>query len=127
MPDDIVPAGKQPLLSNKAYDIWKLIAQIILPGLGTLYFTLSSIIHVPYPEQVVGSITAVDVFLGLVLAQASKMYVDIAQKSQSMPFDGTLVINLTDPEKDTYSLEFDVPLYDLTDKTETLLRVDATK
>ena len=30
-------------LSNKAYDVLKFIAQIVLPALGTLYFALSKI------------------------------------------------------------------------------------
>ena len=30
-------------MSNKVYDILKWIAQYLLPALGTLYFTLSSI------------------------------------------------------------------------------------
>lgn len=54
-------------MSNKTYDVLKLIAQILLPALGTLYFALSGIWGLPYGEQVVGTIAAIDTFLGTIL------------------------------------------------------------
>lgn len=54
-------------LSNKAYDIIKWIAQYLLPALGALYFALSQIWGLPYGEEIVGTITAVDAFLGALL------------------------------------------------------------
>ncbi len=54
-------------MTNKTYDILKYIAQIVLPALGTLYFALSTIWGLPYGEQVVGTITAIDAFLGALL------------------------------------------------------------
>ena len=54
-------------LSNETYDVLKWIAQIFLPALGTLYFALASIWGLPFGEQVVGTITAVDAFLGALL------------------------------------------------------------
>jgi len=47
-------------LSNKAYDIMKFVAQILLPALGTLYFALAQIWDLPLAEEIVGTITAVD-------------------------------------------------------------------
>lgn len=61
-------------LTNKAYDIIKYIAQYILPALGTLYFALSSIWGLPYGEQIVGTITAIDAFLGAILGISSANY-----------------------------------------------------
>ena len=61
-------------MSNKTYDILKYIAQIVLPALGTLYFALSQIWGLPYGEQIVGTITAVDAFLGAVLKISSINY-----------------------------------------------------
>lgn len=61
-------------MTNKAYDILKYIAQIILPALGTLYFALAGIWHFPYGEEIVGTITAVDTFLGVVLGLSSAKY-----------------------------------------------------
>ena len=61
-------------LSNRAYDILKWIAQYLLPGLGTLYFALASIWGLPYGEQIVGTITAVDTFLGVILGISTSAY-----------------------------------------------------
>ena len=61
-------------LSNKAYDILKWVAQLALPAIGTLYFALAGIWGFPYGEQVVGTITAVDPFLGVVLGISTAQY-----------------------------------------------------
>jgi hypothetical protein len=64
------------MFSNKIYDILKWIAQIFLPALGTLYFALAGIWGFPYGEEIIGTITAVDVFLGVILGISSKQYYD---------------------------------------------------
>ena len=64
-------------MSDKVYNILKFIAQILLPALGTLYFALSSIWGsnvFPYGEQVVGTLTAIDAFLGALLGLTSYSY-----------------------------------------------------
>lgn len=61
-------------MSNKTYDILKYIAQIVLPAFGTLYFALSTIWGLPYGEQVVGTITAIDAFLGALLGISTAQY-----------------------------------------------------
>ena len=61
-------------ISNKVYDVLKWIALYFLPALGTLYFALSSIWSIPYDEQVLGTITAIDTFLGVVLGISSSSY-----------------------------------------------------
>lgn len=61
-------------MSNKTYDILKWVAQIVLPALGTLYFALSAIWGLPYGEQVVGTITAADAFLGALLGVSTANY-----------------------------------------------------
>lgn len=61
-------------MTNRTYDILKYIAQIVLPSLGTLYFALASIWSLPYGEQVVGTITAIDTFLGALLMLSSNAY-----------------------------------------------------
>lgn len=62
------------LLSNKQYDILKWVAQILLPALGTLYFALAGIWGFPFGEQIVGTITAIDTFLGVILGISSSQY-----------------------------------------------------
>lgn len=60
--------------SNKTYDILKWIAMYLLPALGTLYFALAGIWGLPYGEQIVGTITAVDTFLGVLLGISKANY-----------------------------------------------------
>ena len=61
-------------MSNKVYDVLKFIAQIILPAIGTLYFALARIWGFPYAEEIVGTITAVDAFLGALLGISTAQY-----------------------------------------------------
>lgn len=62
------------VLKNSVYDLLKEIAQIWLPAIATLYFTLASIWGLPYAEQIVGTISAIDVFLGTVLKISTIQY-----------------------------------------------------
>ena len=61
-------------MSNKVYDVLKWIAMLFLPALGTLYFALAGIWGLPYGEQIVGTITAIDTFLGVVLGISTAQY-----------------------------------------------------
>lgn len=61
-------------MSNKMYDILKYIAQIVLPAIATLYFALAGIWGFPYGEEIVGTITAVDTFLGVLLKISTDSY-----------------------------------------------------
>lgn len=60
--------------SNKTYDVLKWIAQYLLPAAGTLYFALAGIWGFPYGEQIVGTITAVDTFIGVILGISAVNY-----------------------------------------------------
>lgn len=62
------------MFDNKVYDILKWIALVALPAIGTLYFALASIWGLPYGEQIVGTITAIDAFLGALLGISSIQY-----------------------------------------------------
>lgn len=71
-------------MSNKVYDVLKFIAQILLPALGTLYFALARIWDFPYAEEIVGTITAVDAFLGALLGISTLQY---NKKNEEQPPD----------------------------------------
>lgn len=66
--------GTNLTLSNKSYDNAKFIVQIVLPALGVLYASLALLWGFPEAEKVVGSITAIALFLGLVLKISDKGY-----------------------------------------------------
>lgn len=61
-------------MSDKTYDTLKFIAQIVLPAAGAFYFALAGIWGLPYSEQIVGTITAVDAFLGALLGISTAQY-----------------------------------------------------
>lgn len=61
-------------MSNKVYDALKWIALILLPALSTLYFALAGIWGLPYAEQIVGTIVALDTFLGAILHISTSKY-----------------------------------------------------
>ena len=61
-------------MSNKLYDILKYIAQIVLPAVATLYFALAKIWGFPYGAEIVGTISAVDAFLGALLQISTNNY-----------------------------------------------------
>ena len=61
-------------MSNKVYNVLKWIAMYLLPAIGTLYFALAGIWGLPYGEQIVGTITAVDTFLGVLLGISTAQY-----------------------------------------------------
>lgn len=62
------------ILNDKVYNVLKFVAQILLPALGTLYFALAGIWGFPYGEQIVGTITAIDTFIGALIGISSYNY-----------------------------------------------------
>lgn len=61
-------------MPNKLYDVLKWIAQIALPGIATLYVTIAGIWNLPFVEQVVGTVSAMDAFLGVILGISTSKY-----------------------------------------------------
>ncbi len=61
-------------LNDKTYDLLKWIAQILLPAVGTLYFALSKIWGLPFAAEIVGTVTAIDAFLGALLGISTAQY-----------------------------------------------------
>jgi len=62
------------MFSNKVYNVMKWIALILLPALSTLIMSIGDIWVIPYKEQIALTITAVDTFLGAILAISSASY-----------------------------------------------------
>lgn len=104
-------------MSNKVYDVLKFVAQVFLPALGTLYLGLSKIWGFPYGEEVVGTITTVDLFLGAVLGISSvKYYKDGKDVDGTITVDGNAQLQL--PENVTFE--------DLAGKQSVKFTVDAS-
>jgi len=75
------------MMSNKLYDALKFCALILFPAFGTLYFTLAGVWGLPNPEGVVGTVVAVDTFLGVILGLSTNSYNKSDEK-----YDGDVVI-----------------------------------
>lgn len=69
--------------SDELFKVLSFLAQVVLPAAGTLYFALARIWGFPYGEQIVGTIIAVDTFLGSILGISTMNY----KKEQSMLTD----------------------------------------
>jgi hypothetical protein len=81
-------------MSNKTYDRLKQLVQVVLPALGTLYFTLADLWHLSYAQQIVGTTSALALFFGLLLRVYNKKYWDSEE-----PYDGTLSVTEGDASK----------------------------
>lgn len=55
-------------LSNKVYNALRFVAEIFLPALATLYAALSGIWGFPLSQEIIGTVAAVDAFLGVFVA-----------------------------------------------------------
>lgn len=67
-------ALKKPLLGDSAYNRLKNSTTVIIPAVGALYFTLAQIWHLPKAEEVVGSLAALNTFLGVTLGISTRSY-----------------------------------------------------
>lgn len=92
---------KPTFLSNGVYDVLKFLALIVLPAMGALYFTLAEIWGLPKAQEVVGTIVAIDTFIGVVLGISSHNYSQAVQG----PVVGSIDVVET-PEKKKFSLDF---------------------
>ena len=61
-------------LSNGVYDVLKFLCTIFLPACGTLYFALAQIWNLPLAEEIVGTLSAVAVFIGAIIGISSMQY-----------------------------------------------------
>jgi hypothetical protein len=61
-------------MKNSTYDILKYIAQIVIPAIGVLWFTVAQIWSLPYGQEILGTITAIDCFLGAILGISTAVY-----------------------------------------------------
>lgn len=84
-------------MSNKVYDVLKYIAMIVLPAIATLYFAIGKVWGLPYVTEIVGTITAVDTFMGALLGISSANWP--GDGSISLHDDGSSTVIFTeDPE-----------------------------
>jgi len=103
--------------SDKTYKVLEYVARIVLPALGTLYFAVASIWNLPHASEVVGTIVAIDVFLGALLGIAMKNY-DATAK-----YAGAIDVNQIDG-KTVFTLELNGQPEDLAKMTNANFKVN---
>lgn len=109
-----------PPISNGTYDLLNNLVVLGLPGLGTFYFAIASIWGLGYGEQVVGTLAALAVVLGVFLKIVKSAYL----KSDA-PYDGVVLIDTTPEDKDVVRFNLDVDPATLTDQRQLTFKVDA--
>lgn len=105
-------------MKNTTFDSLKFVALVLLPGAGAAYFGLAEIWSLPYAGEVVGTVTVVDTFLGLIIKWLGTRY-----KASGDGDDGEMVIDDSDPLVDRYSLNVGIPIEQIAAKDKLVLNV----
>lgn len=107
--------------NSRVYDVLKYVTQIVIPAVATLYFALSEVWGLAYGPEVVGTLVAVDTFLGVLLGISSASYHNSDER-----FDGTVNVVETDDKK-TFTLDIQGDPYELENKSQIVLKVNASE
>ena len=109
-------------MTDRTYNFLRWVSQYWLPAAGTLYFALASIWNLPFGAEVVGSISAITIFVGAVIGISNRRY-----KASGGGIDGALIIDDSDPDKDVYQLNLETPIDDVLKGKQTItFKVDAS-
>lgn len=101
-------------LNEKTYDFFKWLVQIVLPACAALYSALATLWGLPFAEAIVGSISAVAVFLGAVMKISNSNYEGA----------GTLMVDTSQEGENQYRLDLNTDFSDLADKDQFVIKVD---
>lgn len=86
--------------------------------MGALYFALAQIWGLPKPEEVVGTIAAVNVFLGLLINLSSRSY-----HNSDAKFDGDIEVESHPDGRKTFSLGLNTDPDDLENMEQVIFRI----
>lgn len=73
-------------LSNASYDLLRRFVEIILPGVGSLYFGVAQIWGLPNADKVVGTVAVLTIFMALVLRASRSSF-----NAQEPQYDGEVI------------------------------------
>lgn len=110
------------VMKNRHYDRIKWFALILLPALGALYFGLGQIWHFPKVEEVVGSVTVIEVFLGTILGISNQAY-----KASGAAYDGSIEVEDGMDGTKLFSLNLDSDPNELDKKSQVTFKVDKSE
>lgn len=106
------------VFNDRLYDFLKFLALIVLPAAGALYFGLAQIWGLPKAEEVVGTVTVVDTFLGVILKISSTRY-----NNSDAKYDGNIQVQ-DSGEKKTFTLQLNGDPDELDQKDSVIFKVD---
>lgn len=109
-------------LSNRAYELFKWLVQILLPAIGVFYATVATIWNLPYADAVMATSAALALLLGSMLKVSSANYAP-----PEAPLDGVLNIDESNAMTDTYSFDLASSLFDLKDGDVVSFKVNHTR
>lgn len=109
------------MLGDSAYNFVKKSATIILPALGTLYFALAQIWNLSKAEEVMGSIAAINTFLGVVVQVSKKSYY-----ASGAQYAGEIQVHEDDGGKTTASLVVDGDPADILTRKQATFKISDT-
>lgn len=110
----------QHFLTNKQYDTAKWLTTIVLPAVGTLYFAIAQIWGLPAGEQVLGTIIAVQAFLGVLLGISTQQY-----RNSDARFSGDINITEHPDGEKTASVAFNEHPTQLSGQKEAIFKVNS--
>lgn len=100
-------------LSNNTYNNMKFVVLIVLPALGILYASLSQFWGFPKVQEVVGTINALALFLGIILRISGSSF---AASPQGRTPEGSFIISKDEEGNKKVTLEFDQDPADFIDQ-----------
>jgi Putative phage holin Dp-1 len=111
---------KDHLLGDSTYEVLNNLALVVFPAVATLYAALATVWGLDYAREVVGTIVAIDTFLGVLVKVGQNSYDNSEAK-----YDGTIGVTETD-DKLTYVLNLNGDPAELKDMTEARFKVGSS-
>ena len=108
---------KRSVLNDSTLTVLKYVALILLPAAATLYIALASLWNFPNVEAVVGTITAIDTFLGVLLG--------LIKTGRPATYDGTIDVS-SEGDKKIFTLNLHSDPQELDQKQEVLFKIESS-
>lgn len=105
------------ILKGKTYDVAKQAAQVVFPAIGALYFALAQIWGFPRAEDVVGTIAAINLFIGALVGISKSQY-----NKSDLKYDGTIDV-IEDEDSKKFSLNYNGDPYELDQKKDATFKI----
>ena len=103
-------------LNEKTYEFFKWLVQIVLPACAALYAALAALWSFPFAEAIVGTISAIAVFLGTIMKISNSNYEGA----------GTLMVDTSQEGDNQYRLDLNTDFSDLAEKKQFVVKVNNT-